>query len=224
MNRSAVVDLTRVVLIVGMAAELILAVSFLLGPNGVGIALPDLGGWIPEEGLSDIHAEGVLAEPPVVVVDLAWESTTNGATDISTGLPAVELSGPYTAVVNVLNPSRGEQIAYVTIRSLTAVLAAVVLWVLLRIVSSVRTESPFTAINAKRIWTLAGLIAIGGTLSGAANALLNNTLIQNSAAADAFISQATLPFAPLIAGLLLAVLSITWNRGLALEEDTEGLI
>lgn len=223
MRNNRAVDTTRAILILGIVLALVQASSLLLGPLGLGLDFPRLGGWVPE-GLYLVHAQGELAEPPSVGIDLSTEQTADGTVDASTGLPAVELSGPYTAVVNLLQPSRTEQIAYVSVRAFTAILIAVILWVLLRIVSSIRTGTPFTASNANRVRALAGLVAIGGTFASMANAQINNTLIQGSAAADSFFSAATLSLEPLLIGLLLAVLWVTWSRGVALEADTQGLV
>lgn len=224
MRRAVLVNATRVVLIAGITVQVWIALSFLIGPQGLGVDVPRLGGWTPE-GLFMMHAEGALAQVPELDVDLSWTSGSEGVVDESTGLPAVELSGPYTALVNFLNPSRAEQSAYVTINALVPALAAVVLWVLLKVVSSVSKGSPFTKVNVKRMWVLAGLIGMGGTAASLANSWLNAYLISRSAAAPAFqTSQVTFELWPLLAGLLVGVIALTWDRGVVLEKDTEGLV
>lgn len=224
MRRAVLVNATRVLLIAGIAVQVWIALSFLIGPYGLGVDVPRFGGWIPE-GVFLMHAEGVLAEVPDVDIDLAWTNTSEGATDVSTGLPAVERSGRYTAPVNFLNPTREEQFAYVAIGALVPALAAVALWVLLRFVSSVGKASPFTEVNAKRMWLLAGLIGIGGTLASFADNWVDAYLISRSAAAPAFqTSQVTFESWPLLVGLVVGVIALTWDRGVALEKDTEGLI
>jgi hypothetical protein len=224
MRRAVLVNATRFLLVAGVAVQAWIALSFLIGPYGLGVDIPRLGGWVPE-GVFLANADGVLAEIPEVGIDLSTELTESGAVDASTGMPAVELSGPYTAVVNLLNPTRAEQVAYVAVRALVPVLAAVVLWILLRIVSSVGRGSPFTETNAQRIWLLAALIGVGGTAASLASAWLNNYLISRSAAAPAFrTSQVSFEVWPLLVGLLIAVVALTWDRGVFLEEDTEGLI
>lgn len=223
-RKAFVVNTTRILLAAAIAVQVWVALSFLIGPWGLGVDVPRLGGWIPE-GVFQMHADGVLAEPPAVDIDLEYANTGDGATDVSTGLPAVELSGPYTATVNILNPTRGEQFGYVTIEALVPTLAAVVLWVLLRVVSSVSKGTPFTETNAKRMWLLAALIGVGGTLASFANSWLDAYLISQSAAAPAFqTSQVTFDVWPLVVGLVVGVIALTWDRGVALEEDTEGLI
>lgn len=218
------VNATRVLLIAGIAIQVWIALSFLIGPYGLGVVIPRLGGWLPE-GVFSMHAEGVLAVVPDVDIDLAWTNTSEGAADVSTGLPAVELSGPHTASVSILNPTRAEQLAYVTIGALVPALAAVVLWVLLRVVSSVGRGSPFTETNAKRMWVLAAMIGGGGTLASFASNWVDTYLIARSAAAPAFqTSQVTFEIWPLLVGLLVGVIALTWDRGIALEKDTEGLI
>lgn len=224
MRRAVLVNATRVLLIAGIAVQVWIALSFLIGPYGLRVDVPRLGSWVPE-GVFSMHAEGVLAKIPDVDIDLAWTNTSEGATDVLTGLPAVELSGPYTASVSMLNPTRGEQFAYVTIETLVPVLAAVALWVLLRVVSSVGKGSPFTEANARRMWVLAGLIGLGGTIASFANNWIDAYLISQSAAAPVFqTSQVTFEVWPLLVGLLVGVIALTWDRGIVLEKDTEGLI
>lgn len=224
MRKAVLVNTTRVLLAVAIVVEVWVVLSFLIGPWGLGVDVPRLGGWIPE-GIFQMHAEGVLAEPPGVDIDLAFTNTSDGATDTSTGLPAVELSGPHTASVNILNPTRGEQFAYVTIGALVPALGAVVLWVLLRVVSSANKGTPFTGTNAKRMWLLAALIGIGGTLASFGDNWVDVYLISRSAAASAFkTSQVTFDVWPLLVGLIVGVIALTWDRGVALERDTEGLI
>lgn len=75
------------------------------------------------------------------------------------------------------------------------------------------------------MWVLAGLIGIGGTLVSFANNWLDTYLIARSAAAPAFqTSQVTFEVWPLLVGLLVGVIALTWDRGGVLEKDTEGLI
>jgi hypothetical protein len=127
--------------------------------------------------------------------------------------------------VTILNPTRGEQLAYVTVGALVPVLVAVVLWVLLRVVSSVGRGTPFTETNARRMWLLAALIGIGGTVASFANNWGDAYLISRSAAAPAFqTSQTAFEIWPLLVGLVVGIIALTWNRGIALERDTEGLI
>lgn len=223
-RRAVLVNATRVLLMAGIAVQVWIALSFLIGPYGLGVGIPRYDGWIPE-GVFLMHADGVLAVIPDVDIDLAWSNTSEGAADVSTGLPAVELTGPYTASVSILNPTSGEQFAYVAIGALVPILAAVVLWVLLRVVSSVGRGSPFTETNAKRMWVLAGLTGLGGTIASFASNWVDAYLIARSAAAPAFqTSQATFEIWPLLVGLLVGVIALTWGRGIALEKDTEGLI
>lgn len=75
------------------------------------------------------------------------------------------------------------------------------------------------------MWVLAGLTGLGGTIASFASNWVDAYLIARSAAAPAFqTSQATFEIWPLLVGLLVGVIALTWGRGIALEKDTEGLI
>lgn len=225
MRQALLVNPTRVLLVVGIVVQLWVAASFLAGPYGLGFDVPRLGGWVPE-GIYMMHADGVLVGVPEVDIDLATTEGTGdgGMVDVSTGLPAVELSGPFTARVAFLNPPTSERLGYVVVGAFQPVLVAVVLWVLLRIVSSVRRGSPFTETNVRRMWLVAGMIGVGGTAASVANSWLDSLLISRSAAAPAFGTRISFEAWPLLVGLLVAVIALIWNRGVALEKDTEGLV
>lgn len=169
--------------------------------------------------------KGTLAAPPQFELDLAWTNTSEGATDASTGLPAVELVGPYTAGVAFLNPTPVQRVAFVAARVVIPLTILLVLWHLYHMVSSVERGTPFTGENGRRLQAVALVIMIGGTLGVLVSRWLDDWLISTSAAAPAFdAGPGPIPLTPLLVGLLLSVLAVVWNRGVALEEDTEGLV
>ncbi len=217
---------TRLLLLAGIAVQVFIIASYVLGPAGLSsLSLPTFGGRLIGDGSFAMHAEGVLSRIPAVDADLAWANGPEGSTDISTGLPAVELSGPYTATINLLNPGSAERLAYVTSRILGPLVAIVALFLLYRVVSSVSSGSPFTAQNGKRLWWLALLIGLGGMAAAVATSLADRFLISRSAAASVFRTDyLSIPFWPVILGLIIAVVALAWSRGTALEEDQEGLI
>jgi Protein of unknown function (DUF2975) len=225
MKKSFLVDVTRVLLVVAIAAELLVVASFLLGQYGVGLDLPSLGRWHMGEGEAVMHAEGTLALPPAIDIDLDWTDTSNGTVDASTGLAPVSIDGPFHAFVTIWSPTPSERAAYVTVKVLGPLLSVIVMLILLRFVSSVRTDTPFTKRNAKRLWTIAGLVGAGGMAVVLANAWISDYLISRSAAAAAF-NTGRLSFSvwPLLVALLIAVVAITWDRGAILEDDTRGLV
>jgi hypothetical protein len=86
-RRQGVVTATRWIIVVGIVVETLVVVGFVLGPNGFGLPLPHLGS-VRLEGEGAMAVEGTLSAPPQTGLDLAWENTSEGATDTSTGLPA----------------------------------------------------------------------------------------------------------------------------------------
>ena len=218
------VTATRWTIVAAIVLETIVVVGFVLGPSGLGLPIPRLGPF-ELDGTAMMAVEGTLSEPPQIALDLTWENTPEGAVDVSTGLSAVELTGPFTAGVAFLNPTPLERALFVTARIVIPLTVVLVLWHLYQMVSSLERGTPFTSENGRRVRAVGLVIMVGGTLGVLVSRYLDNWLITNSAAASAFdVGPGSIPLTPLVVGLLLTVLAIVWNHGVALEEDTEGLI
>ncbi|MGA7280672.1 MAG: DUF2975 domain-containing protein [Acidimicrobiia bacterium] len=224
MRGRGLVTVTRWLIGVFMVIEVIIIAGFVLGASGLGLNLPDFGGRLLWEGQEVMSAEGLLRVPPAVDIDLSTETTSEGTRDASTGLPPAELTGPFTARVSIWGPTALERILFVIARIAIPLVALGVLWLLFGLVSSVKRGNPFTAENSRRLWLLALVVGIGGTVANAYAGWLDSWLISRSAAAPAFLNQGFVSFAPLLIGLLIAVLAVAWTRGVILEEDTEGLV
>ena len=76
------------------------------------------------------------------------KQTSNGDVDAVTGGPPVEIGGPTKGVVAFLNPTFAMQWAWIYWQAAAPLLAAGSLFVVLTLVRSVRTGTPFTSDNA----------------------------------------------------------------------------
>lgn len=224
MRRQGVVTATRWMIVAGIVLEGLVVIGFILGPSGFGMPLPPLGP-VQMEGNAVMAVKGTLSVPPEIDLDLTWENTSGGATDRSTGLPAVELVGPYTAGVAFLNPTPVQRAAFVIARIVIPLAVLLILGHLYHMVSAVERGIPFTGENGRRLRTIALVVMIGGTLGVLLSRWLDAWLISTSPAASGFdFGPGPIPLTPLLIGLLLSVLAVVWNRGVALEEDTKGLV
>lgn len=171
-----------------------------------------------------MSVRGELAFPIDFGDRLAWIDTEDGTRDAATGLAPVELSGPVEAELTFWSPTNSQRVVWAVGQLFAPMLTSVGIWVLFRLIRSMRSGDPFTNANERRLWLLAGVIGIGGTLNSMVKAFTDLLLIQRSAAADMFEVSATVSFLPLILGLVIALLAFVWRIGITMGEELEGTI
>lgn len=155
---------------------------------------------------------------------LSWIDTEDGTRDAATGQAPVELGGPVTAQLTFWSPTTSQRVAWAVRELLGPILTIAGVWLVFGIVRSARRGDPFTGDNERRLWSLAVLVAVGGTLYSMVVGFTTMLLIQRSAAADMFVTAATVSFLPLVMGALLAMLALVWRIGVGLRDDVEGTI
>jgi Protein of unknown function (DUF2975) len=107
--------------------------------------------------------------------------------------------------------------------TLPLVALAVILY-LLRIVRTLRRGDPFVPENARRLTSIALLVAVGGTLGNFVNHVAMDSLAQRSAASHIVAAVYSVSFLPLVIGLAVAFLAEVFRQGTRLREDVEGLV
>lgn len=201
-----------------MALYIVLTVT---GPNVLDVrpSFSNLGGG---DELMAVRGE---VDFPVNFGDrLSWIDTEDGTRDAATGQAPVELGGPVTAQLSFWAPTASQRAAW-TIRELLGPAMTIAgVWLVFGIVRSARRGDPFTADNERRLWSLAALVAVGGILYSMVIGFTTMLLIQRSAAADLFVTTATISLLPLVMGALLAMLALVWRIGVGLRDDVEGTI
>jgi len=210
----------EVLVIIGMVAMALGIVSTVFGHTGFDVltATPF--------GDNAVMSAPVDLDSPFDFGDsLAWtEGPDGGAVVAATGKPLVELGGPVTAQLSFWDPTAVERLVWVLWQISAPALGIAALWLILRMARSARLGDPFSTANEQRLWTLAAVVAIGGSASAWLGEAARAWLVAQSAAADVVTFSFTLSFAPVILGIVIAMLASIWRVGVGLREDVEGMV
>ncbi|MEJ7801308.1 MAG: DUF2975 domain-containing protein, partial [Ilumatobacter sp.] len=132
------------------------------------------------------------------------------------------MGAPVTAQFALFESSTAMRVVWVVAQLLGPILVFAGLWLVLGIVRSTRDGHPFTTANERRLWRLASLVAIGGTIATLAGEFARTLVLQRSAAADMTAIEATFSFLPIVVGIAIAVLAGIWRLGIGLSDDIPG--
>ncbi len=197
------------------------------------------------EGLLVLALVGVLAfgVAPAVLgylgVGLCDRSDLSSCADVVTleaplerppalpDLPAtagVQVTGHHTVTLAVTDPTPGQRLAHFAVRLGGSLLALAVLVLLLQVARSLRTGDPFTPGNARRIFAIALLLGVGGTLVQFLDGIVRIDLITSTAARNLTPPGADLSLLPLYAGVVLGFLAQAMRVGARMREELQGVV
>lgn len=208
----------RALLLVSMMFAVVSIITYIPG-----VRLPAVGTFVWGPGSAVMNIQGSLQETPDIA-NFEWVDTEAGTVDAATGLPPVQVAGSSLATVTFWGPTAAERAAYATVHIFFLLMVLLVELLLWRFLATISTGDPFSRSNEGRLWKIAGLVGIGGTIAVAANSWLSTFLIERSPAAGLFATRTIFSIEPLIWGALLAVLATVWRAGVGMREDTDGLI
>ena len=139
------------------------------------------------------------------------------AAGVSHGLAA------YT--VDLASPSAGQRVLVLIPGVLNTVLVVGACWLVIRVMGTIATGDPFDPVNIKRLRGLAALLLIGTPVVffahlSASGGLLGSMDLGGLAPGFMF----SIPWLPLVAGMVVALLAEAFRAGAALREDVEGLV
>lgn len=202
----------HIILLVGLVIACLSAAAIVAGPAGFG--------WFGDEpaisGDATVEELHVDARLNTTLRVLATESTSTG--------DAIAIETPASVHFEIDDPSTVSRVVWVGATVIGPLVAAVGLWLVLGIVRSTRTGQPFTQSNERRLWTLASVVAIGGTVASMAGDFARTFVLQRSELADFFAIEATLSFLPILAGITIGVLAGVWRIGVSMSHDLTGTI
>jgi hypothetical protein len=141
--------------------------------------------------------------------------------------PGVSHHGWLTTTVQLQHPTPAQEALATALMLTQLVLLLAVLWLLRRIVLSVRRGEPFGSSTVASLRAIAGVLLIGGPVVEAINEGLRTSLFDRlPAAQQAGVGSAgyTIPGNLLVAGLGALVLAEVFAHGLQLREDVEATI
>ncbi len=200
-----------------MIAATLGALAIVASPPGLGI-------------LNDGPDAPVIEETATVNFDvdfedrLKWLQTDDDVVDAATGQSRAGIGAPVPAQFALYEPSTAQLIVWVVAQLLGPIVVFAGLWLVLGIVRSAQIGNPFTTENEQRLWRLATLVAVGGTVIGLAGDFARNFVLQRSAAADMFEIEATFSFFPIVLGMAIGVLAGVWRLGVNMSDDIAATI
>ena len=216
----------EILLWAAIASSAAFGLSAILGTNGLGLMTirpqwPVIGQSAYEMSIETPFND----EAGITVANVPrWKDTSDGTRDAVTGGPPVEITGPFKGQLAVLNPTFAMQWAWIYWQAAGPLLAAVALFVILKIVRSVRSGTPFTKVNASRLRILALLVGVGGTFLAVTNELVRRWLLDNSAASGIVGREWNITFIPLLVGVIIGVVAEVWRAGVVMAEDLDGVV
>lgn len=208
------INVFEVLLAIGMIFMALGALRAVLDRPGLGI----YGDTLPSVEAQLANTPEIDGRYPTIVTD------DGEVVDAATAQAPVQLGEPVSARLTLLDPTPSQRAIWVLWTATGPLLALAGTWLIFAIVREAANGDPFIAVNEQRLWTLAAVIAVGGTafslFSGAARTLL----IQRSAAADDFEISFSVSFLPIVVGIGVAVLASVWHVGVGLRDDVEGMV
>ena len=204
------------IILVALVLAGIGAAAILAGPTGldwIGDAPAISGDAVVVDNLDDLDVSAQLAD---TLAASASDSATTG--------DAIDILAPVGVHFEIDDPSTASRIVWVAAMLIDPIVGVLGLWLALGIVRSARTGQPFTEANERRLWSLASVVAIGGTLASMADDFARTFVLQRSDLADLFAIEFTISFLPILAGLAVAVLAGVWRIGVNMSDDLTGTI
>jgi hypothetical protein len=107
---------------------------------------------------------------------------------------------------------------------LTGLVTMAVLVLLLRLVVTLRHGDPFVPANARRLYSIAAVVGIGGQAVVLLEAWGRKGVLEHPAIAPYVFPDVHVSIVPMLAGLGVAVAAEVFRQGAALREDVEGLV
>lgn len=136
----------------------------------------------------------------------------------------VEFLAPTGTGVTVLAPNFQQQLGLIGAPVLAGLLTLAALFMLLRVVRTLRAGDPFVPENATRLFVIAGLVGLGGQAAALLVAWGRLGILEHPRVAPYVLREFDVSFLPLPAGLAIAVLAEVFRQGARLRREVEGLV
>lgn len=130
----------------------------------------------------------------------------------------------YSAFISLEHPERWQILLMYLPSVVTALLTAILTFLLWRVARTLRQGDPFVPRNARRIFLMAGCVAGYGLLVEPLRTVIAVVLVRGTPADGMIDTDWPFAAAPIGFALLLAALGSIFRRGAGLREDTEGLV
>jgi len=140
------------------------------------------------------------------------------------GQAVVEVGEPLTVTASLLNPGLAQRILWLIWQISGPLLLLLVAWPIRQMARSTKDGDPFTARNERRLWSIAGLVMVGGIVVSMISGSAQTIIMGRSAASELFIIEFEISFLPIIAGLVIAALASIWHIGVDMRDELDATI
>lgn len=138
--------------------------------------------------------------------------------------PVVEVGEPLTITASMLDPTPSQRVIWLLWKISVPLLLLLVAWPIRQMARSTKDGDPFTAANERRLWTISGLVSIGGVIVSLISGSAETIIIGRSAAADLFAIDFEITFLPIAAGLVISALASVWHVGVEMRDELDATI
>lgn len=133
--------------------------------------------------------------------------------------------GPADYTVTLADPSTTQRLLDLVPGTLMVLLLAAGCWLIIAVMRTIAAGDPFSTVNVRRLRALAAMLLLGPAITSFVTTSIQGALLGDIPLGGlAYALTIDIPWAGLIAGLLLALLAEAFKAGSRLRDDVDGLI
>ncbi len=133
--------------------------------------------------------------------------------------------GQASYAVDAVDPSTGQRLLALAPGLLTAVLVVLACWCIVLLLRTVASGDPFDPLNVTRLRVVAGVLVLGAPVVYVLQ-VVSDAMVLTSLDVAGLDTTFTLeiPWVPMLAGLVVAMLAEAFKAGSRLRDDVDGLV
>ena len=133
--------------------------------------------------------------------------------------------GPASYAVDVVDPSAGHRLLDLVPGVLGSVLVVLACWCIVLLLRTVAAGDPFDPVNVVRLRVVAAVLVLGVPVVDVLQSLVNAVLLGGlDLGALELPFRLDIPWVPMLAGLVVAMLAEAFKAGSRLRDDVDGLV
>lgn len=214
----------------GRTVEIIATIAMFFALMAIGASLVGGNGLRITDGPDGTDAMMTIVGQPSAEFDIDLGNPLPTMVDEADGTvkvfgqAVVEVGEPLTVTASLLDPTPSQRVIWLIWQVSGPVLLLLVAWPIRQMARSTKDGDPFTARNERRLWSIAGLVIIGGMVVSVISGSAQTIIMGRSAASELFIIEFEIGFLPVIAGLVIAALASIWHIGVEMRDELDATI
>ena len=133
--------------------------------------------------------------------------------------------GPASYAVDAVDPSAGQRLLALVPGLLMAVLVVLSCWCVVLLLRTVASGDPFDPVNVTRLRIIAGALVLGVPVASVLQVVSDATVLGSLDVAGLDTTfTLEIPWVPMLAGLVVAMLAEAFKAGSRLRADVDGLV